>query len=550
MKYLGSWTKTLRWMLFLVGFSCLTHASVMAADLQQFHPTTNGLGLLGVEGYRTLEPLQPAAGLSFNYARALLTFYPVDDDPIGVSAYQFVGDFHAGIGLLDRFDVGLAFPVVLSQGGIAPGDGEGDLPSMATGDLRIVGRVQVLDPEKAPVGMAFVLPVMLPTGDESAYAGEEGLVFHPQVAVGRGVGPVDGWIDVGYRQRPKAVLDYDFSASPLILDSELTIGLVASVSPLPLLTVGTEVEARLGLGESSASLPVEARVVGKFRVLPGLEAYTAFGMGLSSGYGTPAFRGVAGVSWRLAAGLPAAKKPKAEEPEEPVAPVVPLDRDKDGIPDEQDRCPTLPEMFNDLEDDDGCPEPDGDYDGIADALDQCPIEPEDLDGFQDADGCPEVDNDEDGLLDGVDHCPNEAEDLDQYQDSDGCPDPDNDGDGIPDRQDKCPDQPEVKNGFLDDDGCPEADRDADGVLDDDDRCPDQPESRNGYRDDDGCPEVDQDGDGRPDAVDRCPKQAETLNGFEDDDGCPDERPEGTSSEGGGDSGVAGEASGGESASTR
>jgi len=98
---------------------------------------------------------------------------------------------------------------------------------------------------------------------------------------------------------------------------------------------------------------------------------------------------------------------------------------------------------------------DSDNDGIPDDKDQCPDVPEDIDGFQDADGCPDFDNDNDGIYDSQDKCPNDAEDFDGFQDEDGCPDYDNDGDGIPDKVDKCPNTPEDIDGYQDEDGCPD-----------------------------------------------------------------------------------------------
>ena len=136
---------------------------------------------------------------------------------------------------------------------------------------------------------------------------------------------------------------------------------------------------------------------------------------------------------------------------------APLDTDKDGIPDDLDKCPAEPEDKDGFEDSDGCPDPDNDKDGIPDAQDKCPNQPETRNGFQDEDGCPDVlDSDDDGIPDAKDKCPHEKEDKDGFEDYDGCPDPDNDQDGIPDKLDKCPNQPETKNGLNDDDGCPDS----------------------------------------------------------------------------------------------
>ena len=88
------------------------------------------------------------------------------------------------------------------------------------------------------------------------------------------------------------------------------------------------------------------------------------------------------------------------------------DNDKDGIPDLQDKCPNDPEDGLPPFPHDGCPvgkgqaaappapapepeidaacvEPDRDHDGIPDAQDKCPDEPETINGVDDDDGCPD-----------------------------------------------------------------------------------------------------------------------------------------------------------------
>ena len=47
-------------------------------------------------------------------------------------------------------------------------------------------------------------------------------------------------------------------------------------------------------------------------------------------------------------------------------------------------------------------EPDHDRDGIENEWDRCPDLPEDTDGHRDEDGCPDPDNDEDGVADSKD----------------------------------------------------------------------------------------------------------------------------------------------------
>jgi OmpA-OmpF porin, OOP family len=122
-----------------------------------------------------------------------------------------------------------------------------------------------------------------------------------------------------------------------------------------------------------------------------------------------------------------------------VAPPAPVDTDKDGINDKDDKCPTVAGVakYN------GCPVPDTDKDGINDENDKCPT----VAGIAKYNGCPIPDSDKDGVNDEEDKCPS-VPGLARYQ---GCPIPDTDGDGVNDEEDKCP---SIK-GSRENNGCPE-----------------------------------------------------------------------------------------------
>ncbi len=124
-------------------------------------------------------------------------------------------------------------------------------------------------------------------------------------------------------------------------------------------------------------------------------------------------------------------------PPPPPIPVV-VDTDKDGIPDNVDKCPTVPGIakYN------GCPIPDTDGDGINDEQDKCPT----VAGLAKYQGCPIPDTDGDGINDEEDKCPTVAG-VAKYQ---GCPIPDTDGDGVNDEEDKCPSEAGPATNF----GCP------------------------------------------------------------------------------------------------
>lgn len=84
----------------------------------------------------------------------------------------------------------------------------------------------------------------------------------------------------------------------------------------------------------------------------------------------------------------------------PPPPPVVLDRDSDGIPDGEDKCPDVAGLakYN------GCPIPDTDGDGINDEADKCPT----VKGLARLEGCPVPDSDNDGVNDEEDKCPNLA----------------------------------------------------------------------------------------------------------------------------------------------
>jgi outer membrane protein OmpA-like peptidoglycan-associated protein len=187
---------------------------------------------------------------------------------------------------------------------------------------------------------------------------------------------------------------------------------------------------------------------------------------------------------------------------QPKIEIKKTDQDEDGIPDVEDKCPTIPG----IPEHQGCPPPsptDTDGDGILDNVDKCVGDPEDFDKWEDEDGCPDFDNDQDGIPDTEDKCPNEA----GPPENQGCPVTDRDNDGIADDVDKCPDEPEDKDEFEDEDGCPDLDNDKDTILDATDKCPNDPEDKDNFQDEDGCPDPDNDGDGILDTEDKCPDEA-------------------------------------------
>ncbi len=173
----------------------------------------------------------------------------------------------------------------------------------------------------------------------------------------------------------------------------------------------------------------------------------------------------------------------------------PRDSDRDGVPNDLDRCPDTP--IGTAVDASGCALPkDADHDGVMDDVDRCANTP--AGAKVDENGCQVKDSDHDGVMDSVDKCAGTPSGT--KVDAVGCPvKVDSDGDGVVDAQDKCEDTPAGTK--VDATGCP-IDSDKDGVVDAADRCPDTPPGAK--VDGSGCPITDSDGDGIADSNDKCP----------------------------------------------
>jgi len=478
----------------------------------------------GPDEFITVEPAMPlrhktyGIGLFFNYSRHPFTVFGYDPvnkketTPRALLQEHVLGsDIWAAFGLFNRFQVAIAWPMTLYQTGQnfvdvnpPPGGTHVAAPTgFALGDPRLHLKARLLGKDE---GFQLALSHWLgfPFGNDTAFGGEahfggfsgEGRALFGWEAARFRVG-----LFVGVLWRAHTSHFFSTTVGP----ASLTYGGAFAFDAVPQrLTLLLEAWAQNDFSLNTNANPLEWDFAAKVFIRYGLSLNAGVGSGLIHGLGSSNPRVFLGAVW---------------------APSF-ADKDKDGIPDQADVCPSEPEDRDGYKDNDGCPDPDNDGDTLDDAHDKCPNQAEDFDQFQDEDGCPEPDNDQDGIDDLHDPCPNDAEDKKPPKPDDGCPatKTDSDGDGIPDASDKCPKEAEDKDGFEDTDGCPDPDNDGDGIPDEFDTCRDAPEDTDGFEDDDGCPDPDNDKDGVPDKADKCPNEPETINGFQDEDGCPDAGP--------------------------
>ena len=454
------------------GFSITTaRAQVPDTDfvVEQFEPLPNqGANILNVGKSDVLPHLRPSFGIVFHFADdpfQLVLKEDEEDIRQRIVDYALKAEVWGSVGLFDYVDVGFVMPVVLAQeAGEVITAGNKAFSSFATADLRIIPKVRILNPaDMSGVGLAFMLPMYLPTGDSDSYNSYGTFRVEPRLVVDyRNSGFV---VSANLAFQPKSkrqMLNFQVNDSvkwslgvevPIVQNRLAAIG-----SYFGAVEVGTD-----GTASAARNMPMEFLVGVQWWFFDDLVGSVGAGGGLTSGVGAPDFRAFLAIGYTPR--TPADK-----------------DKDKDGILDDDDKCPTVPEDKDGFEDQDGCPEVDNDKDGVLDVSDgakdtsgfgSCRNDPEDKDGFQDEDGCPDPDNDNDGVLDvedgtkdasGFGKCRDEPEDKDLYQDENGCPDPDNDSDGVLDVSDgeqddtgfgKCRSEPETVNSYEDDDGCPD-----------------------------------------------------------------------------------------------
>lgn len=328
--------------------------------------------------------------------------------------HLFLTTVYGNVAFTDWLSVGVGIPLALVD---SPGSTD-----VALSDLRLGIKGRILGGNGRGFGLALAADLTFPTATKAIYAGDELVTGTPQVILdwqGK------GWtVALNLGVRLKKPVDFIQNGAPVHEAGHQALLGAALVAPLlcgRLEGIGT-LEFRTSLTRPFRSdYDNQLDLMGGLRGRAGGVILTAAaGGGPLKGFGSPVFRGVVQVGY------------EGKSPECGCTPPPPPDRDGDGVPDGEDRCPDDPGPATT----NGCPDRDGD--GIPDLRDRCPDQP----GSEALKGCP--DRDGDGVADPDDACPDLQGEA-RYQ---GCPD--TDGDGIPDPRDACPDQPAPGTP----DGCP------------------------------------------------------------------------------------------------
>jgi len=283
---------------------------------------------------------------------------------------QFITYFNAGVEILSRVSLQVAFPLVAYQAGNPTNNTAVNLPQnsvdlqhVAAGDLRIEGRVIVYRSPMRAFKLGLDAAVLIPTGNKLSFAGDGGVGAVFGVAAEYDAKAVAITLNAAYRVRPTVTLN------ELTVGSEVIYGVGAYV-PLRKGTIrlGAELFGGFGAGGKGTAVgklpaksnigdldttPLEWMLNGKMFFTAKRQVYAGLGAGtrLTGGY-APDFRAVALVGGSFGV--------SDSDPRSPGARYVfevsdPVDTDKDGIPDDIDACPDEPGELDSDPDKIGCP---------------------------------------------------------------------------------------------------------------------------------------------------------------------------------------------------
>jgi hypothetical protein len=365
-------------------------------DVRTWRPPVDPQGGLVLEPVTTPGPWQYSVGLWAGYAQAPVTLRDRTTGQVVTQPLEHLlsADFVADIGLGERAAVGVDVPCFLWQKGASSLGSSvvtgGAVPMTGLGDVALAGKVAILSNDRQGVrvgpGFALLGAATLPSGDRSSFMGDGSTTASLQALGEYALGVGAARAAVGYKLRteqhtwprdpgsvsvgdeiPWAV---DFVLRPKALAAALDaddrqqweIGLFGALPVRPV--------APFGLGRQGASVLSPLLIAAGDRIALGhyRDTYVIAGadFGLDQALGVPSFRALVSFGWT----------PRAH------------DRDSDGVADDVDECPDLPEDKDGIQDADGCPEDDADGDGVLDVQDACPLIPGEPSNDPRKNGCP------------------------------------------------------------------------------------------------------------------------------------------------------------------
>lgn len=358
-----------------------TTAFAQAIAIDEFRPAIDSRGYLTLDASQVLDHGELSFGLgSLQWGRKLLSFengpatYSVDN----MISATLVGALGVRVGRVP-LELGVSLPFTIMNGSRGP-DSLGDpsdpnddvryrLEGQGIGDLGMHVKTRLWS--AGPLGVGAIASVYVPTSKtRDPFLGEAAttpqLVAVADATFGRLRLAVNGGIRL---RRTTTFMDMGDRGAPATMGSittstALPVGVAAAYAVVSdrVELVG-EVFGAIPIGEHHGYQPLEA--LGGVKVYLAKSSYLSLGAGrglLPGEAGNPDFRGVIGIVFEPKP----AQRQRAHMLDDVVVVAPPPakaddglgDRDNDGILDRDDRCPDEQEVYNGVDDEDGCPDVD------------------------------------------------------------------------------------------------------------------------------------------------------------------------------------------------
>ncbi len=323
----------------ICGMSAIAQAQTQAPQpnaVQLFNPTPGPRGFFSREYGEVGAHLEPYVALWLNYAKAPLVRYRLlpdgttEPNPREVIAHQLQVDVVGAIALFNIVELGVGIPFIPFQSGEGlpptPTQPAQALATVNFGDLRLQPKVSFLNTQHVHMGAAVMLT--FPTGNRSSFAGEQTVTGIPRLMMNlRFIDDrLNFGIDAGVRLRGEARLDNIIFGHELVWGGHLSWDFIKDR-----LTGGIEIYGAMGFPKQRPDrtirivleeVPIDAVAGVKVRAGWFLISLGA-GTGITTGYGAPQVRILAGLAFSPQRKKEVAPPPPPPEPAPAPAPPPP-----------------------------------------------------------------------------------------------------------------------------------------------------------------------------------------------------------------------------------
>ena len=298
-----------------------------SVDAQTWWPAAGPTDFVGIRSAMVSPSGAVGFGLVAHAMRSPLVLSPLANPTLHSNAvdYAITSDFLWSVGVLRRFQISAAIPVVLAQSGdgatAVNAPGAAALGDTALRDLRLEVSWAIVQRERHPdargFGLRLDLGMAAPFGDDKGFNGSGGFTFAPMIVADWRNRWFSAAINAGARIRPSSAI------GDLVVGHTVVTGAGIAVRPIRRLGISAEYLGTYGVaGRDGFQTTMTHEVFAGARFATDyagdIEIIAGGAAPLSSTPLTPAWRAIVGVSYA----------PRGN------------DTDRDGVVDADDHCAT------------------------------------------------------------------------------------------------------------------------------------------------------------------------------------------------------------------